>query len=184
MQSDILNLLVLAVALSPWTWAQQNTTSSSPQQHASAVAPTAVITTRGCISGAKRYTFMQTSTGAMFELSGETDRFVAVRGKLVEITGDELAPQPQSGELPTLKVNSLRVVADKCPIQARASSATANSTSANKTRAPSSGASGTTPYTDPGTESQTPPNVENPNVSGATGAPSPGTGNPPAPPQH
>src|SRR5579872_2979826 len=122
--------------------AQQDTTPAPPRDR-SAAAPTqtAEITIRGCVSGETRYTFMQSSTGAMFALTGESSRFAPVRGKLVEITADEFAPQDHSRE------------------------------------------SATAPYADPGIQSQTPPNVNNPNISGDTGAPSPGTGNPPNPPQ-
>jgi hypothetical protein len=175
----------LVVALAMWfparSMAQQGTTSSPSQDHPSpAPTRTAEITIRGCVAGGKRYSFIQASTGAMFALTGKTDRFAPVRGKLIEITADEFAPQGKSNEFPTLRVNNLRVIADKCPIQARP---------APRRVIPSSAYQGppaspnTTPYADPGTVSQTPPNVDNPNVGGATGAPSPGTGNPPSQPQ-
>ena len=161
--------------------AQQNTTPAPSRDHSAAPTQTAEITIRGCVSGQTRYTFMQSSTGAMFALTGESSRFAPVRGKLVEITADELAPQDHSRELPKLRVRNLHVLADKCPIQARAASRT-KIPSANQGH-PAAESPATAPYADPGTQSQTPPNVNNPNISGDTGAPSPGTGNPPNPPQ-
>jgi hypothetical protein len=142
---------------------------------------TAEITVRGCVSGGKRYTFMQSSTRAIFALQGDSSRFAPVEGKLIEITANEFAPQPNSGELPVLRVDDLRVVADKCPIEARAGSNKGSVPATNQ--GANSGSPATVPYADPGTLTQRPPNVNNPNISGDTGSPSPGTGNPPKPPQ-
>ena len=139
---------------------------------------TAEIKIQGCVSGVKRYTFMQTGTGAMFTLIGKTERFVAVRGKLIEITGDEFSPQPKSDELPRLHVKHLRVIADRCPIQSRVPSRTAIPLQRTKHRQHLP----TQPPTltlGPQVDST---NVNNPNIQGDTGAPSPGTGNPPSPP--
>jgi hypothetical protein len=170
----------LALWLSAWAMAQQDTPSAQRQgRFGSAATRTAEITIRGCVSGAKRYTFMQASTGAIFALTG-TNRFAPIRGKLVEITANEFAPQGKSGELPKLQVNTLRVIADECPIQARAASTTATLPSADQGQGQ---LAATEPYADPGTVSQTPPKVNNPNIAGDTGAPSPGTGNPPSPPE-
>jgi hypothetical protein len=171
-------LCVSALAANP----QDPTSSTPPQDHSKAdSSTTAEITLRGCVSGGKRFTFMQASTGAMFELTGKTDRVVSSQGKLVEISATEFAAGGESDELPKLQVHYLRVVADKCPIQARPPSA-------NQTR-PSTGqhppgpepSPSTRPYADPGTVNQAPPAVQNPNIEGDTGAPSPGTGNPPPP---
>ena len=169
-------MLVLALVpgllwIAPSAVARQSSASSNR---------TAEVTVRGCVAGGERYTFMQASTGAMFQLQGQTDLFAPVQGKLVEITGNEFAP-PDKSELPILRVNDLRTVADKCPIHAHPGSKAANAPPINhpSTRENPS----TTPYTDPGTATQAPPNVNNPNISGAEGAPSPGTGNPPKPPQ-
>jgi hypothetical protein len=161
--------------------AQQDTTPQTQGRSAAIPTRTAEITIRGCVTGRKRYTFMQASTGAMFALTGETSRFVPVRGKLVEITANEFAPRGNSGELPKLRVRNLQIIADKCPIQARAASRV-KVPSANEFP-PAAESPATAPYADPGTESQSPPNVNNPNISGDTGAPSPGTGNLPKPPQ-
>ncbi len=149
----------LALGFSAWVMAQQNTTSS-PSQDRPKAAPTrtAEITIRGCVSGGKRYTFMQASTGAIFALTGKTDRFAPIQGKLIEITASEFAPHGKSGELPRLRVNNLHVIADRCPIQGRAASTTLNQPSANQGQPATNQYPSTTPYTDPGTESQTPPN--------------------------
>ena len=111
-----LSLLVLALVFS--AAAQQTTTSAPSADHPNANSTrTAEIKIRGCVNGGKRYTFMQASTEAMFELLGDNNGFNSARGKLVEITANELAPQG-SDELPKLRVNDLRVIADKCPIHA------------------------------------------------------------------
>jgi len=160
---------------------RQNTSPAPAQNRAaSAPSPTAEITIRGCISGDKRYTFMQASTGAVFDLAGKTARFAPVRGKLIEVTANELAPPENTNQSPRLQVKTLKVVADRCPIQS-APVKTANSPSSNQAPAPAP--PGTERYRDPSTETQTPPNVNNPNMTGDTGTPSPGTGNPPSPPQ-
>lgn len=166
--------------------AQQQTTPPRSAQSSHATtdhvtnSPTAEITIRGCVNGDKRYTFMQANTGAVFALTEEpTDRFAPVRGKLIEITANEFAPQPNSNELPRLNVKTLNVVADKCPIQARA--AARPRIDNGSSQAPPTASPDATQHVDPGTVNQTPPNVNNPNMTGATGAPSPGTGNPPPP---
>jgi hypothetical protein len=142
----------------------------------------AEITVRGCVSGATRYTFMQASTGAVFALTGNTDHLAQVRGKLVEVTANESAPQPKSGGLPVLRIRDLHVISEKCPIQARAASRATKASPAGQ-HSPTPKSPATVPYVDPGTATQTPPNVANPNISGDTGTPSPGTGNTPRPPQ-
>ncbi len=184
MDGRTVKFLVAAVALSlsAWAMAEQDRTSAQSQGRVGATATrTAEITIRGCVSGGKRYTFMQASTGAIFALTG-TSRFAPIRGKLVEIRANEFAPQGKSGELPNLQVNNLRVIAGKCPIQAGAASTTATLPSADQGQLAATSPA-TEPYADPGTVSQTPPNVNNPNIAGDTGAPSPGTGNPPSPPE-
>lgn len=109
---------------------------------------------------------MQASTRAIFALTG-TNRFAPIQGKLVEITANELAPQGKSGELPDLQVNNLRVSAGKCPIQARAASTTATLPSADQGQGQLAVTSpATEPYADPGTVSQVPPKVNDPNIAG------------------
>jgi hypothetical protein len=167
-------LLSVALSFSISAIAQQRTTSTSS-------ARTAEITIRGCVNGTMRYTLTQPSTGAVFELIGDTARFAEDRGKLIEITGNEYRPQPNSMELPKLRANSFRVIANECPIEANGASGTA-SPAASRGAGSNSGPAATTPYADPGAQTQTPPNVNNPNITGDTGSPSPGTGNPPPPP--
>ncbi len=175
---------IVAMLLAAWfstvSPAQQGA-ASSPSMNSSRVdrTRTAAIKIQGCVAGGKRYTFMQTGTEAMFTLIGKTERFATVRGKLIEISGDEFSPQPKSDELPRLRINHLRVIANRCPIQSRVPSRTEIPSSTYQTPPASPN---TAPYADPGTTDQTPPNVNNPNISGDTGAPSPGTGNPPSPP--
>jgi hypothetical protein len=150
------------------------------------------ITIRGCIMGSQRYTFMQASTGAEYDLteapaskdaSGGGPDFSSLRGKLIELTGNEYAPESgkNSNELPTLSVSKARVIADQCPIHP----GSVSRANASRNRAPATAKSPATPppYVDPGTETQTPPNINNPNINGDSGAPSPGTGNQPAPPK-
>lgn len=170
----------LALLLSPFALTQEKSTAAQSQPETS---PTAEITIRGCVTGGQRYTFMQASTGAIFSLTGDTGRFAPVTGKLIEITANERAPQPNGSELPELQVNTLHVVAEKCPIEAHKET-TANSPARARGQQPATSPA-TEPYVDPGTASQTPPNVNNPNITGDSGAPSPGTGNPPPtnPPQ-
>jgi hypothetical protein len=156
----------LLLCASPLSFAQQTTGSSTR-------APNAEITIRGCVNGQNRYTLMQASTGAVFALSGDTARLSSVRGKLIEVTGNEYAPS--SGELPGLTVKTYHVLANDCPIQPRAQAARPPA-AGTQGRAPAK-STGTAPYADPGTATQTPPNVNNPNIQGDTGAPGPGTGN-------
>lgn len=170
---------ILTLGFSAGIAAQQN---SSVQKHPNETqARNAEITIRGCVSGDKRYSFMQASTGEMFELTGSTARFASVRGKLIEVTANEFAPpQNETNGLPELSVNKMRVVGDKCPVQAHPEPTRPNSTWTNPQPPPPATSPATRPYADPGTVSQKPPNVNNPNTSGDTGAPSPGTGNPPS----
>lgn len=173
---------ILVLSFSSWALAQKSEDSTpSPSNPNPTSTSTAKITIRGCITGGKRYTFMQASTGAVFALNEDTVRFGPVTGKLIEVTANERAPQPKSDELPQLQIDNLKVVAAKCPIQARKENTAAAPVTHSGQNAETSPA--TEPYVDPGTSSQTPPNVNNPNITGDTGAPSPGTGNPPSQPQ-
>jgi hypothetical protein len=173
-QRTIQLFALLGISLSPFAVGQQPTTPSPADR-------TAEISVRGCVSGEKRYTFMQASTGAEFELVGETDRFSPVRGKLIEITGTEYAPRENTNDIPKLRVKKFQVLADKCPIQPGVGSGRATTErtgqGSRSTRSPA-----TVPYSDAGDGTRTPPNVANPNITGDTGSPSPGTGTPPKPP--
>lgn len=186
---DILSrtILVSAVLLfwSAGGSAQQAQNSNAPSAEVKKNPQTEArdLTIQGCVTGQERYTFMQASTGAMFGLVGPDSEFAAARGKLAEITGRELPPRPKtpSGELPQLRVTHVWIIADRCPVQAR------GAREWNRTQPPPvPEASPATPrYPPMGAPDQTPPSVgNNPNLPGASGPPSPGTGNPPPqPPQ-
>jgi hypothetical protein len=171
-QRTLTLVAVTLFCLSGLSLAQRKTTDSSN--------PTAEITIQGCVIGGTRYTFLQPSTGAMFALSGDSARFSPVQGKVVEVTANEFAPKPNSNELPRLRVNQMHVVGDKCPVEPRAARPSASSPVIRQGTAPTSRPA-TGPYADPGTANQGPPNVNNPNISGDTGKPGSGTGNPPQP---
>jgi len=169
-------LTLLFFVLATFATAQQQ---PSPQSPPARPVRSAEVTIRGCISGGHRFTFMQVGTGAMFSLIGQADRFVPLEGKMVEVTANELAPQTGSSGLPQLQVNQARIIDNKCPIQAQPRQTTASQSSPNGRQPGNAAVPQTSPYTDPGTVNQRPPSVSNPNEQGATGAPSPGTGNPP-----
>ncbi len=182
--------LLITLLCAAGTLAQQRTddATSGPARQATATRATNTgpITLRGCINGgAQRYTFMQQSTGAVFSLEGDRSRFEHFRGKAVELTGHESPPAGATGVnyLPELRVDDIKVLAAKCPIQSSGPAATtAQPPLQNRgERPPSSPA--TPRYGGAGAPTQTPPAVgNNPNQPGITGAPSPGTGNPPPPP--
>jgi hypothetical protein len=148
--------------------------------------PSARIVVNGCINGAaSRYTLMQRSTGAVFALLGPGAQLEQARSKLVEVRGEELPPAGGAGlkDLPRLKVSSVRVLSDKCPIETEMRRPAGKATS-NGTGNPPSAA--TPEYGAPGAVNQTPPPVSNNPTTwnnGAQGAPSPGTGNTPPPAQ-
>lgn len=142
----------------------------------------------GCLSGGRdAYTLAQSGTGTMFKLQGGS-QFEQFRGKQVEVTARELPPVKRTGlnDLPVLTVNQVRVIGDLCPFSESTGAPAATPTGIPQTqnapsRNTSSGAAAPR-YGSPGAPNQTPPNIgTNPNVQGANGAPSPGTGNPPPP---
>jgi hypothetical protein len=118
-----ISVAALVLSLSPWLFAQQATSAAQ-------------ITLRGCVMGAQRYTFMQASTGAEYNItesniakqsSSEVPDFSSLCGKLIEITGNEYAPNAgQNSALPTLSVNKVRIIADQCPIHPGSESRAAN----------------------------------------------------------
>jgi hypothetical protein len=180
--STLLTVLLLWSAGATAQQAQNNSAPPAPVKNNSQTEARD-LTIQGCVTGQERYTFMQTSTGAMFGLVGPGSEFAAARGKLAEITGRELPPKPNapSGELPRLQVKNLQIVAERCPVQPRGAR-TSERTQPQAVPAPSPA---TPRYPPMGAPDQTPPSVgNNPNVPGASGPPSPGTGNPPPqPPQ-
>jgi hypothetical protein len=137
---------------------------------------------RGCIvAGARGYTLLQ-STGTTFGLQGDPMLFDSCQGRFVEVTANEGAPANTSENLPQLHVSKLRILADKCPIEA------GNVHNQLGPANPGAPAGAETPrYPNPGANNQAPPKEgNNPTQWGnGSGAPSPGTGNqpkqPPAP---
>lgn len=178
----LLLLLFLALTASAVAQNRQGSAASRPQSSVNQVGP---ITVRGCVSGGKEaYTLSQSSTGTMFQLQGESNQFEQLRGKQVEVKGRELPPGNGIGlqALPKLLVATARVLGDQCPFRAHAGAPAATPTNIPQNPpAPSSAPTAATPrYSPNGAPNQMPPNVNNnPNIQGANGAPSPGTGNPP-----
>ena len=182
----------LAVCLSVPAGAQQAPGAQTVQPAAKAPvsANAGPITIRGCVSGgAEAYTLAQSGTGTVFKLQGDSRHFESLRGKQVEVRAREFPPARNAGltELPRLAVDEVRVIGDRCPVQAKGKPAERRSTipPKNRSNTRSTHPNAATPrYQPPGAPDQTAPKVgNNPNVGGANGAPSPGTGNPPSPPK-
>lgn len=144
------------------------------------------LTLVGCIAGGReQYTFMQTNTQASFLLLGDPSKFENARGKLVQVRGRELPPNGSEGVkgTPRLQVVKLRLISDKCPIQTAVRQPSIARGNHGQEQAP---IAATPKYGSPGAVNQTPPQVGNNPTNwgnGAQGAPSPGTGNAPPPPQ-
>jgi hypothetical protein len=164
------------------------------QGKTAASSATGPITMQGCIAGGRAaYTFTQSSTGTTFTLQGRADDMAALRGKLVEVTGTQ-SPPPGTAparDLPQFAASKTRVIADQCPLRVEGSrTAQPGGTEAtvpesqNPTQTTQQPSPATPRYQPPGGSNQTAPPVgNNPNaIPGATGTPSPGTGNPPATP--
>ena len=155
--------------------------------------PTGPITMQGCINGGQRgYTFIQTSTGTMFALPNASDKLDRYRGKLVNITGTETPPAATAGskDLPQFAPDTVKQIGD-CPLNSAGKTdrpygaplTTPPPSPRSASQQPNSPGASTPEYASPGAPNQTPPTVGNrPNQSGASGAPSPGTGNPPPQP--
>jgi hypothetical protein len=159
-----------------------------PQNAPAAGANAAPITVQGCVNGGKQgFTLMQQNTGAAFELQTQSYKLKNMRGKLVQVTGREMAPNAKSHGMPQLQVEGLEVISDHCVLPGKAAGASTSvpQDNTNQNKANPNGTSPpdpTTPkYQSPGAPNQTPPSQgNNPTNWGRTsGAPSPGTGNPP-----
>jgi hypothetical protein len=138
------------------------------------------ITVRGCIQGGKtnHFSLLQASTGASFELQGNANDFQRSNGQLVEVQASELAPTARNGlqSHPRLEVSKLHVIARECPIQGYGKKPPISQSEGQRTQT----SPATRRYQPSGAPDQTPPpDGVNPNGAGASGAPSPGTGNPP-----
>lgn len=148
------------------------------------------LTIRGCLAQSRQgYTLRQEATDAVFNLAGDAGQFSGAAGKVVEVRGRELKPADAgalnpSSDFPRLQVSAVKVVGDECPVTPVVpNSGQGAAATPNGGRNPEPDATPKYERTNP---VQTPPAVPvNPNVSGTTGAPSAGTGNPPPqkPPQ-
>lgn len=153
---------------------------SQNQKTADADVTAAKITVRGCIQRGKtdHFSLLQASTGTSFELQGSIDDFRRSDGQFVEVQANELAPTAGRGlqSNPRLQVSKLRIVAKECPIQGYGKNPPASQVTGQRAqRSPA-----TPRYQPSGAPNQTPPpEGVNPNGAGVSGAPSPGTGNPP-----
>jgi hypothetical protein len=176
------------LAISAGAMAQTRNTSNSGHP-----AQTGTIQMQGCVNaGPHGFTFFQTSTGTTFALPTADGSLARYRGKLVEITGTQAPPPAATGaeDLPRLTPSNVKEVGE-CPVQsfgiqqrpgATPSTIPAASLGTNGSSQSNMPGAATPEYASPGAPNQTPPTVRtNPNGSGATGAPSPGTGNPPPP---
>ncbi len=169
---------------------QTHPSASPPLQHSETSSSSGVITVQGCITGGQEaYTLTQEGTGVTFKLLGNSTQFQDFRGKSVEVTGREFPPTSRRGmnDLPRLAANKMRMTGGHCPaVKGYAPSPAGTPTGipqAKDGQPQNQPPTAATPrYASPGAPNQTPPTVgNNPNVGGATGTPSPGTGNPPPP---
>jgi hypothetical protein len=183
MKALLLSLLLTVVAVAQNQPSKATGAQSDPAKN----AKSAEITIQGCVNGGQRYTLQQAGTGAMFAMMGDSSRFAPFQGKVAEVHASELPPDQQaaSGQLPQLEVNAIRLVADKCPEQPKSNPGAASTGPAYggvPAQKPAPAVS-TRPYRSPNAENSVPPSGgQNPNISGATGAPSPGTGSTPQQP--
>lgn len=141
-------------------------------------APTASsLSIRGCVTNGKEgYILQQESTDATFQLLGADAKLNGTSGKVVEVRGTELEPVQASMNMPRLQVSDAKIVAEQCPVTPKV--ALPNSASPSGERNPEPDATPRYERTNP---VQAPPAVgTNPNTPGTSGAPSAGTGNPPA----
>ena len=179
----LLVLLTLSV-----TAAAQTAGPTAGHRNQTSTSASGTITMQGCISGgAHGDTLIQSSTGTAFALPAGND-FAKYRGKLVEVSAVQAPPAgtPGAKDLPSLAPTKVRVLAATCPLSTAGREDTPAPIGAtipgtanppNERRPPTAA---TPEYQSPGAANQTPPTTpNNPNESGATGAPSAGTGNPP-----
>jgi len=174
-------ILLLTLLLSTVTLAQKS--SETPQQNPNE-SSASNITLKGCINGGERYTFIESDTGSMFNIVGNTESIATLTGKFTEVLARELPPARNSatGPFPQIEIQQAKVIAEVCPIKSKIPKPNPNPGSTTPTT--KSSLPETSPYASPGAPNQTPPAVgNNPNPTGATGPPSQGTGNPPPKPQ-
>ncbi len=173
--------LWLTIFLSTIAFAQQNN-GDIPQQNPN-TSSASHLTLRGCVNGGERYTFIESDTGSMFNIVGNTESVASVAGKFAEVTARELPPARNSasaGPFPQIEIQQVKVLSDVCPIKSKVPKPNQGPQPSTPTRSSQTPGPETTPYSAPGAPNQTPPSVgNNPNPTGATGPPSEGTGNPP-----
>jgi hypothetical protein len=189
------NALICCFVLASFPAIAQNNSKPEPSDERAPRTPAvsaSQLQMQGCINGGREaYTFTQTGTGAAFLLRGDAQNFESFRGKLVSVTGIESPPTSRTAlkDLPELTTSKVQVIAAECPLATTGKmgvpAAAPNTVPPTRTAPPQNPApSAATPRYEPsGAPKQTPPSTgNNPNVTGATGAPSPGTGNPPSQP--
>lgn len=174
------NCTLLIILVSTMAFAQQNN-GDIPQQNPN-TSSASHITLRGCVNGGERYTFIESDTGSMFNIVGDTQAVAPLSGKFAEVTARELPPAPKSaaGPFPQIEIQQAKVLSEVCPVKSKVPKPNQAPQPSTPTRSSQTPLPETTPYSAPGAPNQTPPTVgNNPNPTGATGPPSPGTGNPP-----
>jgi hypothetical protein len=177
-------ILSSCIALSQQPQQSINTSKKTVAASTSASEATASdITIKGCVQGSRpgHFTLFQVSTGAGFEIQDSNTDLKSFKGKLVVVTGTELAPTARSGtkSLPHVRVSSLRILEKECPIQGpgKRPDVSATGSGGGQNQPP---VAATPRYQRSGAPNQTPPPAGvNPNGAGVSGAPSAGTGNPP-----
>ena len=172
--------LSATILMSTFVLAQQN--GDIPQQNPN-TSSASHITLRGCINGGERFTFIESDTGSMFNIVGNTDSVAPLTGKFAEVIARELPPARNSaaGPFPQIEIQQAKLISEVCPVKSKAPKPNqAPNSSTPTTRSSQPALPETTPYAGSGAPNQTPPTVgNNPNPTGATGPPSEGTGNPP-----
>ena len=172
----------IALSQQPQQWNDTSKNTLGTSKSDSAVTASD-LTIRGCVQGSRpgHFTLFQASTGAGFEIQDSDTNLKSFKGKLVVVTGTELAPTARNGtkSLPEVRVSSLRIVANECPIQGPGKRPDLSDTGSGggQNQPP---VAATPRYQRSGAPNQTPPPAGvNPNGAGVSGSPSPGTGNPP-----
>jgi len=159
---------------------QQSGNDVSPRQQAA--TETVKSTVRGCVQGGERITLTD-SSGNTFLLRGDNSALKNEEHKVVEVSGPQYPPasRESAAAIPSIEVQTMRQIADTCPpnIYQRGQHPVPrpNASQPNPATAPYSG-----PREGPQGEQSGPPDAVI-NTQGAGGAPSPGTGNNPPPPQ-
>src|SRR5437870_8535706 len=96
-------ILLFTILLGTISFAQKS--SQTPQQNPNESAASN-ITLRGCVNGGERFTFIESDTGSMFNIVGNTERVAPLTGKFAEVTARELPPARDSaaGPFPQIEI--------------------------------------------------------------------------------